>query len=135
MERPDPKLLNGQAALLWFQVQEMLTWLMLGYMPAFAAPPPHLSSQGLTKGHPDHPMPQQAGWQEIDKEKLQIIKVRLDACFKMMSKVLPDLKAMELTETLETARPEVDPALLASRLRGIMALEQASEAPHGGRLQ
>lgn len=120
----DRAKLNAQAPTLWFQVEELLLWLTLGYAPVYACPPTDFSSQGAAAGTVQ--LPQPTGWAPLDKERLAAINLLLNARFKQLAKVLPDLKSMELTEVTATTSAATDPARLARQLRGIMALEQAT---------
>jgi hypothetical protein len=123
-----------RAPILWFQVEEILVWLTLGYMPEFARPPTGFSGSKCVS-QPEA-MPAPIGWVEIDKERLSLLQTRLNTVFKLMNKVLPDLKAMEFTDVTEGTSAIRDPVTLARQVRGMLAIEDASRAaPGSGRMQ
>jgi hypothetical protein len=74
-------------------------------------------------------LPQPSGWVEIDKEGLALLKLKLDTLFRLMNKVLPDLKAMEFTDITESTSATRDPVTLARQVRGMLAIEDASRVP------
>jgi hypothetical protein len=123
-----------KAEILWFQAQEILVWLALGYMPEFARPTQAFSGSKIVKDPSAMPTP--VGWVEIDKEGLARLQTTLNTIFKMMAKVLPDLKAVELNDITEGTRATSDPVALARQVRGMLALEEASRvAPGSERVQ
>lgn len=116
-----------KAPLLWFQVEEILVWLTLGHMPAFAQPSRNFSGSKCVND--PSAMPQPTGWVPIEKEELALLQLRLNTIFKLMNKVLPDLKAMELTEATDATSATRDPVTLARQVRGVLAIEDASRTP------
>jgi hypothetical protein len=123
-----------KAETLWFQVQEILVWLTLGYMPTFARPTQGFSGSKIVKDPAAMPTP--VGWVEIDDVGLKRLNLLLNSLFKQMAKVLPDLKAVELNDITENTRAASDPVALARQVRGMLALDEASRvAPGSERVQ
>jgi hypothetical protein len=129
---PQSRALRGP--VLWFQVEEILVWLTIGYMPAFTQP--HKGFSGSKCVNDPTAFPEPSGWVEIDKEGLAILKLKLDTLFRLMNKVLPDLKAMEFTDITESTSATRDPVTLARQVRGMLALDEASRVgPGSARVQ
>jgi hypothetical protein len=122
---PQSRALRGP--VLWFQVEEILVWLTIGYMPAFAQP--HKGFSGSKCVNDPTALPQPSGWVEIDKEGLALLKLKLDTLFRLMNKVLPDLKAMEFQDITASTSVTRDPVTLARQVRGMLAIEDASRVP------
>ena len=123
-----------KAETLWFQAQEILVWLSLGYMPEFARPTQGFSGSKIVKDPAAMPAP--VGWVEIDDVHLRRLQATLNTIFKLMAKVLPDLKAIELNDITEATSATRDPVALARQVRGMLALDQASRvAPTSTRVQ
>lgn len=129
---PQSRALRGP--VLWFQVEEILVWLTIGYMPAFT--PPHKGFSGSKCVNDPTALPAPSGWVEIDKEGLALLKLKLDTLFRLMNKVLPDLKAMEFTDITAGTSATRDPVTLARQVRGMLAIEDASKVqPPSARVQ
>ena len=123
-----------EAEIHWFKAQEILTWLTLGYMPAYARPTNDFSGSAATRDKAKMPTP--VGWVEIDRDRLALLQTILNSTFKLLAKCLPDLKAVELNDITDATKGVTDPVTLARQVRGMLALEEASRvAPGSERVQ
>lgn len=116
--------LQARVPILWQQIEEILLWLTIGYMPVFACPSPSTASAKLAA---DPTQVKTELWVEIEKDSLARLSALLQYRFKQLAKVLPDQRAIELndiTESTDLARDNL-PAL-QRQIRSLLALEQAS---------
>ena len=116
--------LQARTPYLWAQIDEILLWLTIGYMPVFARPSKKTSSAKLAM---DPSQAQTGLWVEVDREMALRLGVLLQYRFKQLAKTLPDQRAIEfqdLTEKTDVTRDNLP--VLQQRLRSILALEQAS---------
>lgn len=71
---------------------------------------------------------------EADRTELQIIKVQLDAGFKKLNKVLPDLKSQDVQGTINHAHYDPSPTDRATAAYLGMTLDDYMEAKEAGEL-
>jgi len=126
------QFIRGQinALALLSNVSELMSWLVLGYRPVYRKPEtyqtpiPYVHASG--PGQPNTLMPQSAvhpraeiiEWIEMDSATLSCYRAVIDAHLKLLSKVLPDLKAVEVTEDREERK--LSDLELANRLASIL---------------
>jgi hypothetical protein len=90
--------LNGER--IFETVSEVLTWLLIGYRPRYDVPRGNLTSlQVLAQGRTDL-----ISWDPITPDDVKSLTVVLNTHLKLLSKVLPDLKAVELNDVTEARR-------------------------------
>ena len=131
-------------------IGEVLTQLALGYVPVYANPmesdPRHdptkdpekrVNPSAIANGRQQMPPP--TVYRPFEKDDLARLQLILNSQFRLLSKVLPDLKAMELNDITARTDAALTPVDLARQVRGLLAVEQA-KADHlkpvaGERLQ
>jgi hypothetical protein len=132
----DRSILSKQTPFIWLQVNEILTWLALGYAPVYARPSRSFSAAKVANDPSQ--MPQPSAYVEIDKEMLARLTTLLTFRFKQLAKVLPDMRAVEVNDISASFDPTTaDLPGLSRKVRGLLALELAQHATpaQGERLQ
>ena len=109
-------------------IQEVLFWLCIGYRPRYPVPSPDTPSN---KAYKEAPGPIRR-WEALTAEDTKQITVILNTQLKLLSKVLPDLKAVELSDSSDVSR--FSDMELAQRLESFKKINRAvslgsSEAP------
>jgi hypothetical protein len=95
------------------QIQQTLQWLLIGYRPEYAQPPNGMTALEMLESNRE----QMIGWVPLNQDDVKTLTVRLNTQMKLLSKVLPDLKAIELNDVSETRRYSTEE--LAQRLASI----------------
>ena len=117
-------------------IGEILTQLALGYVPVYANPmesdprhnskaPPEKRVNPLAIATGRQQMPSATIYRPIEKDDLARLQLILNSYFRLLSKVLPDLKAMELNDITARTDAALTPVDLARQVRGLLAVEQA----------
>jgi hypothetical protein len=101
-------------------ILEISRWLILGYMPRYARP----------EGLPSDPRAHLLQWEAVNNEDLARLKVVLDTRFRLLGKVLPDLKAVEVTDT--TPQQTLTDLELAARVAALVSRNQSPVMRMGG---
>jgi len=122
-----PNLIDG--------ILDLLTQLAIGYAPVYENPTdvqerggPKLNTLAIGLGK--QPMPPVILYRPIGKLDLDRISLQLNTQFRLLSKVLPDLKAIELNDAMRDTDPVSLPVDAMQRLRGLFAVEMAKQ--HSG---
>jgi len=71
-------------------------WLIFGHMPVFQHPVGPISE--ATKA--DYPIRE---WRPINREDIQRLRAIIDSCNRLLNKLLPELKAVDLTDSRQEA--------------------------------
>lgn len=96
-------------------IDALLASLQLDAAPEYALPPNNLSSRRLAEyARATDPIVYRAH----DKLSLTRMRMQLDAQFRLLDKVLPQLKAVDYTDSTPTQ--QLDDRQLAERLRGMI---------------
>ena len=126
-----PNLIDG--------ILDLLTQLALGYAPVYENPTdaqergkPKVNTLAIGLGK--QPMPPVILYRPIGKLDLDRISLQLNTQFRLLSKVLPDLKAIELNDALSQTDPVGLPVDAMQRLRGLFAVEMAKGTQGGASL-
>lgn len=101
-------------------IMEVSRWLILGYLPRYARP----------EGLPSDPQAHLLQWDTLNNEDLARLKVFLDTRFRLLGKVLPDLKAVEVTDT--TPQQTLTDLELAARVAALVSRNQSPMLRMGG---
>lgn len=96
-------------------IDDILGWLVTGYAPEFAMP----------EGKKRNPEYRMIGWSPIDSTAAKRLRTVLDVQLRMLNKVLPDLKASEIT--VEKTERQFTDLELASRVASLV--NRAKPAP------
>ncbi len=103
------------------QMIEAITgWLMIGYQPVWMRPDPNTyqHSKALPTAHQmalNYPV---LSWEPITKDDIPRLTLLIKTNMALLDKVLPSLKAVEVTETAE--REALPPEEMANRVRSIV---------------
>ena len=129
-------MVNHLAPNLIDSILDLLTQLAIGYAPVYENPTDVQERGGdkvntLAIGLGKQPLPPVILYRPIGKHDLAVIQTRLNALFRLLAKSLPDLKAVELSDTLSEADPTRLPVDAMQRLRGLFAVEMAKGAQGG----
>ena len=122
--------LNQLAPNLIDGILDLLTQLAIGYAPVYENPTDVQERGGqkvntLAIGLGKQPMPPVILYRPIGKLDLERISLQLNTQFRLLSKVLPDMKAIELSDITERTDAMTSPIDLARQVRGLLAVEQA----------
>ncbi len=88
--------LDGTA--IFANIQELLTWLTLGYRPVY--PPP--SSGQTSAAVATSPKPLPIEWEQLTGDQIKSVTVVINTQLKLLAKVLPDLKSVESNDVSDT---------------------------------
>ena len=108
---------------LYSHIREILFWLLLGYCPEYPRPPPNSFSKELSQ----QPLPQEVVWRELTREDFVRLKLVLDAEMKLLNKVLPELKAVEVHDLTDQKKP-LDTLETARRVHAFVSLAERRTA-------
>ena len=121
-EKPKPPRLT-RAAIdgigLYSTIREILFWLLIGYCPEYPKPPPNSFSKPLSKG----PLPQEVSWRELTREDYVRLKVVLDTQMRLLNKIMPELKAVEVRDVSDESKP-FDTLETARRVNAFVTLAE-----------
>ena len=128
--------LNNLAPNIIDSILDLLTQLAIGYAPVYENPTDVQERGGpkvntLAIGLGKQPMPPVILYRPIGKLDLDRISLQLNTQFRLLSKVLPDLKALELNDAMRDTAPTALPVDAMQRLRGIFAVEMAKNSQGG----
>ena len=90
--------LDGLA--IFDNIQELLQWLILGYRPIYPAPKPGTPSSALNRQQRPAPI----HWEALSQDDIRSVTVVLNTQLKLLAKVLPDLKSVELNDVSTQSR-------------------------------
>ena len=113
-----------RGASIFKNIQELIYCLQLGYAPVYPVPSTGTSMARAAREQSGNPP---ASWQRMEREDIARFKILLDAQLKLLNKVLPDLKAIDLRDTTE--RPQLTPYELAQRLAGVLEIAKSENGP------
>lgn len=103
-------------------IEQLLAMLFRGQLPTFKLPSGGTAPSVVARQE-DHPLQ----WVPMDKDDVARIQACLNGQFKLLGKVLPDLKNVEFSD--KTDRPALSLQELAQRLVGVLAIAAESGNP------
>lgn len=121
----DRSLLDGDA--IFRSIARVTEWLLFGWKPVYP-PPSRSQSPDLSPGHLEAPM----HWEEVTSEDIKRLQLVLNTQLKLLSKVLPDLKAIEISDLTTNPDAPTDLAALERRIRGLAAIREAQAGSGSG---
>ena len=96
-------------------VQEILQWLLLGYRPVYAQPAPTATAKEVTRLLQSTPV----HWVALEDADLKRFNAVLTTQLKLLAKVLPDLRSIELNDISE--RKHLTDIELAQRVHSVLS--------------
>ena len=120
--------LDGQR--IHMQIQEILSILLLGYAPVYSPPSPGTMKHQVRDEILSRPVTE---WLPLTRVDIARYNTALNTLMKLLTKVLPDLKAVELTDT--TSQRLLEDMDLAQRITSVVGnaslLTGPTTSPHG----
>lgn len=114
------RLINADALVQ--SIQENILCLTMNSKPVYTLPSAVVAPGQVTEFANTVPG---VVWQEMTEEDVRRYNIILSQQFKLLSKVLPDLKAIEVDDQRDVER--LDVATLAQRLKGLEAMREQAQ--------
>ena len=119
---PQPKRRGFTSEWVLQEVQGLLRCLMIGMVPEYASPARSKTPSSLTDA--DVPI---ISWRPMDRDDIARISKAVDGQFRLLAKLMPDLKSIEFNDTSSASK--LNALELAQRLRGVNALVEQNKQP------
>lgn len=100
-------------------VTEILQWLLLGYRPVYEQPQPTANAKAVTRLLSSTPV----HWVPLEDQDLKRYNTILNTQLKLLAKVLPDLRSIEVNDISE--RKTLSDLELAQRVHSVLSASSA----------